>query len=133
MRKDKKISNANKAMAPPKGLHILFLGKKLPVLLPDIAKMITPAIIRKCFEQAKMKTVVYGPSRRHFEMDVDRNSRLQFVEFMLFLCMISKVIYSQNNKLSNEVYNTNLRDVLKALIGGKNGMEFEEVPLDEED
>lgn len=126
---------SNKAMVPPKGVHILFLMKKMPVLMPDMASMITTANIRKAFEQAKMTTIAYGPSRRHFEMDVDRNSRLLFVEFMLFICMLTKLLTTQYNNTSNAGFTVDISNVLKVLISssGIKDIEFEEVPPVDED
>jgi hypothetical protein len=62
-------------------------------------------------------------------MDVDRDSRLTFVEFMAFICVLAKMVYSPTQpKIGNDAFNEDVRYVLKALFTNTEGrnLHFEE-------
>jgi hypothetical protein len=60
-----------------------------------------------------MTTEGYGSTKTHFEMEVERGSRLIFVEFLVFIAILAKIAFSPlQHKIQAEVYNDDVRSTL---------------------
>ena len=107
----KMMTSPGKAQAAPRGLNVHFLAKKMALIFPEMEHLfVDPKMIRRAFAAAKMTTPVYGPSRIHFEMEVERGSNLIFVEFLVFLCLLTRKMYSSKQvSVNNEAFNEDLR------------------------
>ena len=131
------MTNAGKAQAAPRGLNIHFLAKKLALIFPEMEHLfVDPKLLRRAFSAAKMTTPVYGTSRIHFDMDVERGSNLIFVEFLVFLCLLTRKIYSSSQvKVNNEAFNEDLRLLLSSIFAGSGvkNIDLQEVPFEGED
>lgn len=88
--------------------------------------------MRRCYGSAKMTTVGYGTSKIQFDMDVDRNIRLIFVEFLVFICIFTRLLFTGKQKtVPNVSFNEDVRQVVKELLQNNaitSNLEMIEIP-----
>lgn len=131
------MKTSNKTGQLPRGLNLYYLRDKLKEILPEHEANIDLKLMRKCYGVAKMTTVAYGPSKLQFDMDVDRNIRLIFAEFLVFICLFTRMIFTGRQKtVPNVSFNEDLRQTVKELLknnGLTKGLEMVEIPDPEQD